>query len=638
MLGRSLRLNRTYAVAAHDVLVAAAAFVLGILLRRGADNFVIETQRFLPEGLGLFTAIAAFIFWRTRIYRALWRYCSLRDVIELVKAASLVVLIFLPVLFAVTRLEAFPRSSLIIIWLLLMIFLIGPRVAYRAFAERSMAGLFERTAGGRVPVLLIGASAAADEFIRSTTSGASSAYRVVGVLDDDPKNRGVHIRGVRVFGALDMLPDALRKLRRQGLRPQRLILADEGLSPEKVRGLLAAADGYGLVFARLPRLTDFRTEAGRVIELKPIAIEDLLGRPQAVLDRARMKELVTGRRVCVTGAGGTIGSELARQIAALEPAELLLIDNAEFNLYSIDVEIAAQSPNVPRQAVLADVRERARIEATFARTRPELVFHAAALKHVPIVEDNPNEGVLTNVIGTRNVADACVENGVRLMVLISTDKAVNPTSVMGASKRVAECYCQARGSDREVRRLTRFVTVRFGNVLGSSGSVVPLFQRQIAAGGPVTVTHPEVTRYFMTTREAVELVLQASAIGATEDEPPIFVLDMGEPIRIADLARQMIRLAGRQPERDIKIVFTGLRPGEKLHEALFQEAERHAESGMAGLHRAFSRPLDATLIARQVDELGAAARNGMTSRVLSLIGTLVPEYRPAETTLDRAAQ
>lgn len=631
------RINRTYAVAVHDVLVAAAAFVLGLLLRHGADNFGAATTGFIVEGLLLFTGIAVVVFWRTRIYRALWRYCSLRDVIELVKAASLVVLIFLPVLFAVTRLEDFPRSSLVIIWILLMLLLIGPRVAYRALVERSMAGLFERAEQARVPVLLIGAGTAADEFIRSTTSGGSSGYRVVGLLDDDPKKKGANIRGVRVFGTLDMLPDALRKLKRQALRPQRLILTDEQLSPDKVRALLVAADGSGLAFARLPRLTDFRTDKGQALAPKPIAIEDLLGRPQTVLDRAGMKALVAGRRVCVTGAGGTIGAELSRQIAALGPVELVLIDHAEFNLYAIDAEIAGEYPNLPRQAVLADVRERARVEMTFARLRPELVFHAAALKHVPIVEDNPNEGVLTNVIGTRNVADACVEAGVGLMVLISTDKAVNPTSVMGASKRVAECYCQAKGSDHEARRRTRFVTVRFGNVLGSSGSVVPLFQRQIAAGGPVTVTHPEVTRFFMTTREAVELVLQASALGASEVEPPIFVLDMGEPIRIADLARQMIRLAGRQPERDIKIVYTGLRPGEKLHEALFQEGEHHQEAVVAGLHRAVSRPLDPTLIARQVDELGAAARAGLTSRVLALMTALVPEYRAATTTLGRAA-
>ncbi len=627
-----MRLNRTYVVAAHDVMVAAGAFVLGLLLRRGSDDFWRESGPFLLEGLLLFTGIAAIVFWRTRIYRSLWRYVSLRDVIELVKAASLVILIFLPALFAITRLESFPRSSLIIIWIILLLLLIGPRVAYRAFVERSVSGLLERTEGGRVPVLLVGAGAAADEFIRSTQSGASSGYRVVGLLDDDPTKRGLHIRGVRVFGRLDNLPDALRKLRRHGLRPQRLILADERVAPERVRRLLEVADGFGLSFARLPRLTDFRTGQAQTIELKPIAIEDLLGRPQTVLDRAGMKALILGRRVCVTGAGGTIGAELVRQIASYGPARLVLLDNSEFNLYAIDAELQAGFPTLPRAALIADVRERARLDAIFARERPDLVFHAAALKHVPIVEDNPNEGVLTNVMGTKNVADACVEAGVGAMVLISTDKAVDPLSVMGATKRIAESYCQSKGADRDARRRTHFIIVRFGNVLGSSGSVVPLFQRQIAAGGPVTVTHPDVTRFFMTTREAVELVLQASALGAREAEPSIFVLDMGAPIRIADLARQMIRLAGRQPERDIAIQFTGLRAGEKLHEALFHDSERQGDAGLAGLYRAISRPLDAALVARQVDELGAAARAGLTPRTLALINALVPEYRADETT------
>ena len=631
-----MRLNRTYVVAAHDVLAAAGAFALGLLLRRGSDDFWYESGPFMVEGLLLFAGITAIVFWRTRIYRSLWRYVSLRDVIELIKAASLVTLVFLPALFAITRLEAFPRSSLVIIWILLLVLLIGPRVAYRAFVERGMSGLLERHEGKRVPVLLVGAGAAADEFIRSTTSGASSGYRVVGLLDDDPSKTGVHIRGVCVFGALDGLPDALRKLRRQGLRPQRLILADERLEPDRVRALLEAADGFGLSFARLPRLTDFRTDQAQGIELKPIAIEDLLGRPQTVLDRAGMKTLIQGKRVCVTGAGGTIGAELVRQIAAFGPAHLVLIDNGEFNLYLIDAELQAGFPTLQRAALIADVRERARLDAIFARERLDLVFHAAALKHVPIVEDNPNEGVLTNVIGTKNVADACVEAGVGAMVLISTDKAVDPTSVMGATKRIAESYCQAKGADHDTRRRTHFVTVRFGNVLGSSGSVVPLFQRQIAMGGPVTVTHPDVTRYFMTTREAVELVLQASALGALEEEPSIFVLDMGTPIKIADLARQMIRLAGRQPERDIAIQFTGLRAGEKLHEALFHDRERRGETGLVGLHRALSRALDPALVVHQVDELGTAARAGLTPRTLALIGALVPEYHADETTRQAA--
>ena len=334
--------------------------------------------------------------------------------------------------------------------------------------------------------------------------------------------------------------------------------------------LLDKADALGVTLARLPRMTDFRAAASGRVELRPIAIEDLLGRPQQVLDRAAMERLIRGRRVLVTGAGGTIGGELARQIAALGPAHLTLLDNTEYALYTIDLEIGERTPDLPRDSVLADVRDRERLRDIVARHAPDLVFHAAALKHVPIVEAHPDEGVLTNAVGTRNVADACRAAGVGAMVLISTDKAVNPATVMGATKRIAESYCQALNLAREAGRdvgPTRFITVRFGNVLGSTGSVVPLFTRQLAQGGPLTVTHPEMTRYFMTVREAVELVLEASALGTAggpaenSGGSAIFVLDMGEPVRIMDLAQQMIRLAGLTPGDDIEIRITGLRPG-----------------------------------------------------------------------------
>jgi O-antigen biosynthesis protein WbqV len=624
--------NRTYLVATHDVVMAAAAFVLALLLRRGIDDFWNESRGFFSQGLILFTVIGALVFWRTRIYRGLWRYTSLSDVLTIVKAASLVVLIFLPALFAITRLEQFPRSSLVITWIILMALLIGPRVAYRLMIEHSVSGLLQNGGAGRSLVLLVGAGDGADQFIRSTTSGAARGYRVVGVLDDDSRKIGLHLRGVRVFGPLSALPDVLHKLRRQGLRPHRLIVADERLAPEAVGALVAAAEGFGLSFARLPRLTDFQTADQRAIELTPIAIEDLLGRPQTVLDRAAMETLIKGRRVAVTGAGGTIGAELTRQIAAFAPASLTLIEQSEFNLYTIDTELAETWPHLSREAVLADVRDRGRLDACFACARPELVFHAAALKHVPMVEAHPLEGVLTNAIGTRNVVDACLEAKVALMVLISTDKAVEPTSVMGATKRIAEAYCQARGS--EATTTTRFVTVRFGNVLDSSGSVVPRFRRQIAAGGPVTVTDPEVTRFFMTTREAVQLVLQASALGKQSESraPAIFVLDMGRPIRILDLARQMIRLAGRYPERDIAIQFIGLKPGEKLHEELFDAGEQRTETGVAGIWRALPRPLDGLALTRQMEELALAARARQSARTEALLQAMVPEYRPAQPT------
>jgi O-antigen biosynthesis protein WbqV len=341
---------------------------------------------------------------------------------------------------------------------------------------------------------------------------------------------------------------------------------------------------------------------------------------------------VQGRRVLVTGAGGTIGSELARQVAALGPALLVLLDNGEFALWQIDIELADSHPAVPRRTVLADVRDEPRLRLLMEELRPELVFHAAALKHVPMVEANPLEGLLTNAAGTRHVADSARAAGVRAMVLISTDKAVNPSSLMGASKRLAEKYCQ--GLDIAARGPAggmRCITVRFGNVLGSTGSVVPLFQRQLARGGPLTVTHPDMRRYFMTVREAVGLVLQASVVGsgdtALRDDGGIFVLDMGEPVKIVDLARQMIRLAGLRPETDVEIRFTGLRPGEKLFEELFHGREPPTPTGHPGLLMASPRTADPAIVGRAIDEIAAACRGGNARLALALLGRIVPEFQ-----------
>jgi O-antigen biosynthesis protein WbqV len=351
-----------------------------------------------------------------------------------------------------------------------------------------------------------------------------------------------------------------------------------------------------------------------------------------------MQDLIKGKRVLVTGAGGTIGGELARQIASYGPARLALLDASEFALYTIDGEIGEKHPALPRTAVLADVRDRERVHRIVAEERPELVFHAAALKHVPMVENHPLEGLLTNVIGTRNVADACGANSVAAMVLISTDKAVNPSSIMGATKRLAECYSQALNIARGAAPGTVFVTVRFGNVLGSTGSVVPLFERQLKAGGPLTVTHPEVKRYFMTVREAVELVLEASVLGiegaaeagdSAAAQGRLFVLDMGEPVKIIDLAHQMIRLAGLRPEHDIAIKITGLRPGEKLSEELFHAGEPLEPTRYGGILTAQPRTADLATLEEGFARLEAWARGGDASGALGLLATLVPEYAAA---------
>ena len=620
----------------HDVLMAALSVVVSLYLRLGGDIVDYKPRLTITYILG-FTVIAASVFLLTGLYRGIWRYASLPDLFNIARAVTLTVAVFLPVMFVITRLEALPRSTLLIDWFVLIALLGAPRLAYRLFKDRGLDHILERAKHPSVPVLLISAKDGADTFIREMTRDPRAVYRVVGVLADTPSRVGREIYRVPVLGTIDALEDVVERLDRRGRRPQKLIVTAQNFTGAQVRGLLERADALAIPLARLPRLTDFRRnldDAERAVE--PIALEDLLGRPQAVLDRDGMAQLITGRRVLVTGAGGTIGAELARQIAAFAPGRLVLLDNGEFALYAIDAELRERFPELAPLPLLRDVRERAQVEEVVVAERPEIVFHAAALKHLPMVEANPIEGVLTNIIGSRNVAEAARAFGASLVVMISTDKAVNPTSVLGASKRLAESFCQAIDLYEARRRApyrqgTRYVTVRFGNVLGSPGSVVPLFARQLAAGGPLTVTHPDVSRFFMTVREAVELVLQASALSpaseTTEARGKIFVLDMGEPVKIADLAHQMIRLAGLRADRDIKIAFIGLRPGEKLHEELFHSAEPLMPTANPAIRLAAPRAADYAMLVRSIDELEEYARLRREDRVLGLLERLVPEYR-----------
>lgn len=612
----------------HDVCMAAISFPLSLYLRVGGEiSYFAES--FLLEGMLIFTAVAAVVFWLANMYRGIWRYASLKDLTAITKAVSLVILIYLPLLFLASRLQDVPRSLPLINWFVLLVLLGGPRFLYRIFKDRRLEHVLEANSNNRVPALLIGAGDAAELFIREQSRDKAAAYRLVGVIDETGGRVGREIHGVPVLGRLDEIEDVVE--RRLEIAPQRLILTHDGIDGERVRALLNFADRHGMSLGRLPRLAELRDGLSEPMAIRPVAVEDLLGRPRTVLDREAMRALVKDRRVLVTGAGGTIGSELVRQIAEIGPQTLVLFDSAEYLLYEIDMAIAEAYPALDRRPVLGDVRDRERIDDVITREKPELVFHAAALKHVPMVERNPNEGVLTNVVGTRNVADACRAADVRLMVHISTDKAVNPANVMGATKRLAESYCQALDLSQVNNDGTRFVVVRFGNVLGSRGSVVPLFQSQLARGGPLTVTDPGMTRYFMTVQEAVELVLQASALGLadSQSEGRIFVLDMGEPVKIMDLARQIIRLAGLQPEKDIPIQIIGLRPGEKLHEALLHEQETPVPTACEGLTLAAPRTPDLALMARTIDELERSAQTRDAARTLSLLRRLVPEFDSA---------
>ncbi|MDP6390636.1 MAG: nucleoside-diphosphate sugar epimerase/dehydratase [Alphaproteobacteria bacterium] len=620
-----LRLNRARIALIHDLVMVAISFPLSLYLRVG-DLFLFYGESYVIEATLMFTAVAAPVFWFSKLYRGIWRYASIEDLVAITKAVSLAILIFLPLLVLLTRLELVPRSLPFINWFVLIALLGGPRFLYRLFKDRRLDHVLESSSHRRVPVLLVGAGDEAELFIRQQNRDRHAPYRVIAAIDEKGNRVGRSIHNVPVLGELDRIEEIIA--REVKPRPERLILTKQSIDGAEVRQLLTIADRLGLTLSRLPKPSELRTEAEGRIEAQPIAVEDLLGRPQALLDRGSMQALIRDRRILVTGAGGTIGRELVRQISDFGPTTIALLDNSEFQLYEIDQELASRHPDLARRTILGDVRDRTRVDDVIARERPELVFHAAALKHVPMVEANPMEGVLTNAVGSRHVADACRAAGVRLMVQISTDKAVNPSSVMGATKRLAESYCQALDLVEREGGETRFVTVRFGNVLGSTGSVVPLFQRQIEAGGPLTVTHPDVTRYFMTTREAVELVLQASALGEADPAASgkIYVLDMGEAVKVLDLAQQMIRLAGLKPNDDVKIEFIGLRPGEKLEEELLHDDETLVPTACPGLLLASPRTSDLALLQRSLDELEDAARGRRREQVIEFIRRLVPEY------------
>lgn len=627
-----LRLDRRLLATVHDVTMAGLSLLLSIRLRLGEQMWSYAGWDIVWWTL-TFCGIAAVCFRIFGMNSGVWRYASLSDMAAIARAATLTILCFLLISFLWWRLEALPRSVPVINWFVLVVLLGGPRIVYRWLKDhRNTPAALLGPEQSTIPVLLIGAGNGAELFIRAMAASRHAKYRVVGVIDEKGGRVGRKIHNIDVKGTLDGIDDVVSALEARGERPQKLILTKPAAGP-LVQRLVAIGERLDLAVARLPELTEFRRELDSGMpEPRPIAIEDLLGRPQISLNRHAISNMLAGKTIIVTGAGGSIGSELSRQIAGARPSRLVVVDSSEFNLYSIDLELTELHPGLVIRPVLCDVRDRAGIMRLFNEERPNLVFHAAALKHVPMVEYNPCEGILTNAMGTRNVADAASEAGVTAMVLISTDKAVNPTNVMGASKRIAECYCQSLDLQQADRANgTRFMTVRFGNVLGSSGSVVPLFQRQLRAGGPLTVTHPDIRRYFMTIREAVELVLQASAYGVStgNERGKIFVLDMGEPVRIYDLARQMIHLSGLRPDIDIKITCTGLRPGEKLFEELFDVAEPPERTGAEGVLVAAPRAVDFGILCRSLDELAAAAAAGHRERLITQVKHVVPEFQHA---------
>ncbi|MBY0332958.1 MAG: polysaccharide biosynthesis protein [Acetobacteraceae bacterium] len=626
---------------ALDSLAAAAAVPIALLLAApGAWPGPLWWLAALPGGALALAAAGAPV----RLPQQYWRYAGLRDLIAIAAAATGAAVLFWGALHLLGAWRP-DNAGFPVIHALVLIPLLGaPRVLGRLrHARRDPDSPVEAQRA-----LVIGAGDGADIFLRALLAERAPAFRVMGLLSLRSRQAGRRIQGHPILGTVADAPAVLDRLRAEGRLPALIVLATPRLQGTALEALLDLADRHGIPVRRAPTVTELDPAARRLtdrlempaharVHLRPVAIEELLDRPQVPLDREGMARLVQGRRVLVTGAGGTIGGELARQVAALGPAQLTLLDHGEYVLYEIDLELRERHPNVPKRAVLADVREEGRIRRLFEDLRPELVFHAAALKHVPMVENDPLEGLLTNALGTRIVADAAAAVGVAAMVFISTDKAVNPTSVMGASKRLAEMYCQALDMQaRTAGRGMRCITVRFGNVLGSTGSVVPLFRRQLERGGPLTVTHPDMRRYFMTVREAVGLVLQASVIGAEDraDQPPelaeggIFFLDMGKPVKIVDLARRMIRLAGLRPDEEVEIRFTGLRPGEKLTEELYYGTEAPTVTQFPGLFVVTPRTADPALVGRAIDEIAAAARAGNGRIALAQMGRLVPEFDP----------
>jgi len=627
---RSVKLGiiRTY-----DVAAAGLSVILALGLRLGWSVQKVDLLM-LVEMAVIYAVIFTIAYVAFGIHRFIIRYVSTYELIAIAKVITLSILVFLLVLHLLEFVEHIPRSFSGIQWFVHLSLFCAPRLLARALLIRR--NRINQPDHNTVPVLVASTGDSAEHFIRAVNGSFKHTYQVVGLIEDDLGMKGRRIHGVPVLGQSDELNEIALKLASQGKRPQRLLICDDkfAMSREVKTDLFARASAIGLKVARLTGPAEFHDgSVSSAPKLNPIALEDLLGRPQADLDRRAVDSLVQGRKVLITGAGGTIGSELARQIAKLGPERLVLVEFSEGNLYSIDIELADVLSKDVLRPVICNVRDRERLMRVFEEHRPDLVFHAAALKHVPMVEMNPAEGILSNVMGSKNVVDAAHRFGARAFVQVSTDKAVNPTSLMGASKRLAEFYCQALDIDSKPAAdgnslPPRFMTVRFGNVLGSSGSVVPLFQKQLAKGGPLTVTHPDMQRYFMTVREAVELVLQAAAHGVENDEErgKILVLDMGDPIKIADIAKQMIRLAGLRPQIDVDVNFTGLRPGEKLFEELFDTTERPAQSTLGGILVACSQPIEQQLLNKVYGELFQAAEGNDIEKIKRLIKHVLNSY------------
>lgn len=593
----------------HDLAWVAPAIVLAYAVR---FNLVVEASQ-MARDLKYLVPAALLVhgtsFWLFGLYRGIWRFASIPDLVRILNAVAVGTAFTVLAAITLNRLQGVPRSVLVLYPVFLALGLAVPRLFYRWFKDRRLG--LTRTNVARA--LVVGAGTAGELLVRDLRRRGE--YLPVALLDDDGAKQGGEIHGVRIVGRIDDLP------RVAGEMAVDLVLLAMPSAAHRVRQrVVALCNQAGLPCKTLPTLDDLGDASDIGGKLRALEIEDLLGRDPVVLDEREIRRFLQGKRVLVTGAGGSIGSELCRQIARFRPATLVGLDNGEYNLYRVDAEFARRNPSdgMTWTPLLGDVRDRPLVERLFAAHQPQVVFHAAAYKQVPLLETNEVQATDTNVFGTLNLAQAAAAQGASHFVMISTDKAVDPTNVMGATKRIAELVCRAVQADSSD---TRMITTRFGNVLGSAGSVVPLFREQISAGGPVTVTDPGMSRYFMTIPEACRLVLQAGAMG---EGGQVYVLQMGEPVRILDLAEQMIRLAGFVPYEDIAIDFIGLRPGEKLQETLFFPDETPVGTAHGKILLAAGTPLEKARVTSCTDQLRRACALGNAELLRRTLAQLVP--------------
>jgi FlaA1/EpsC-like NDP-sugar epimerase len=602
-----------------DAGLVAAAWILSWFIRFEGDSRPVYYDRYLEwDVVVLVVGITLPVFIAFGFYNRWWRYVSTRDMWDAVRGVAAAGIATYLVFTALDFHPAgVPRGIWIVDVLLLLALVTGSRLLARTIIERPAAGAV--VARGK-EVVIVGAGDAAQLILREMLKNPALGYTPIGLVDDDPRKKNLRIHGVRVLGTTDELSHLLHDR-----RPDELLIAIPSASGDQRERVVEIARDARIPVKTLPALHELIAgDFNLAGQIRPVEVEDLLGREPVTVDIDSIADYLTDEVVLVTGAGGSIGSELCRQIARVGPRKLVLVDNGEPGLFEIERELVDERRFHATAAVLADTGNATKMRQIFEKYRPAVVFHAAAYKHVPLLEANPIDAVRNNTLGTRTVADMAVELGAKRFVLVSTDKAVNPKTIMGQSKALCEWIVEAWGQREDTP--TRFCGVRFGNVLASSGSVIPIFRKQIARGGPVTVTHPEMTRYFMTIPEAVQLVIQAGAIGGRGQ---VYVLDMGEPVKIVDLADTMIRLSGKEPGRDIAIEYIGARPGEKLHEELWSEDETVSPSSHEAILLVTRAPIEAAWLAEELDDLARLVDAGETLELVGRLSSLVGAPRRA---------